>query len=405
MTMPQKRTRTGDGDDRPARKPCTRADTQAFRDARQAAYVAQLARAAEQLRQRREDALRNRPQAPAGTCGDGKLHIAFIQVGQGDCTVVSTPEGRVLLFDCGTTGTEDEDGFDDRVKSTLRGPKFLHDATTIDALILTHPDQDHYNQLETMLGRDFTIETCYHSLDSSWYSVNQTSTWLFSQITNQLHVKQVVHNNDSAHGKPGNVSLNRQPVQPAGGGVTVDRLDGQGGIRIVDEPNCKVSFLAAGVEQVYVSGDGDEKNTASVVTLIEAFGKKILLCGDATWNTEQYLINTASNRLQNLTVLQIGHHGSKVTSSQKAFVDLVNPWAAVASAGREILTYHLPSDVVIVRYQNRLLLSNQPTINEHETFFWRGSEGGYQRDSNFNEYQVFTTGSRGTVEFTFEAGQ
>jgi beta-lactamase superfamily II metal-dependent hydrolase len=409
MTTPdRKRDRNGGGgdEDRQARRPRTRSESKGDRAAAAAAQAAAAAAQAELLRQRRQQALANLPLAAPGNRGDGKLYIAFIQVGQGDCIVVSTPGSRVLVFDCGSTGTDGEVGFQARVKSTLRGAKFLRGAPTIDVLVLTHPDRDHYNQLEAMFGADFPIQTCYHSQASGLYAENNASGWVKDRITNLLHVKQVVHNNDPGHANPGAVSLNGQPVQPAAGEDTVDRLDGQGGIRIVDEPNCKISIIAAGVTQVYnVPADGDPKNTASIVTLIEAFGKKILLCGDATFNTEQYLMNTALNRLQNLTVLQIGHHASKVTSSARAFVRLVNPWAAVASAGRNIVTYHLPSSDVIIRYQIQLTLSNLLQINEHETFFWEGNEGGYQHGSNWEKYQVFSTGSRGTVEFTFEAGQ
>jgi beta-lactamase superfamily II metal-dependent hydrolase len=409
MTNPdRKRTRSNGGNDeeRQVRRPRTRSESQGDRAAAVAAAAAAAVQQAAQLRQRRQQALANLPLAAPGNRGDGKLHIAFIQVGQGDCIVVSTPAARVLVFDCGSTGTDGEAGFTQRVRSALRGPKFLRGAPTIDALILTHPDRDHYNKLEDMFGADFTVQSCYHSLASNLYAENNTSGWVKDRMTDVLHVKQVVHNNDPAHANPGAVSLNGQPVQPAAGQDTVDRLDGQGGIRIVDEPNCKISFIAAGVTQVYdVPPDGDAKNTASIVTLIEAFGKKVLLCGDATFNTERYLMNTAGNRLQNLTVLQIGHHASKVTSSARAFVGQVNPWAAVASAGRDIATYHLPSSDVIIRYQTQLTLSNLLQINEHETFFWEGNEGGYQKGSNWEKYQVFSTGSRGTVEFTFEAGQ
>jgi hypothetical protein len=311
-----------------------------------------------------------------------------------------------MVFDCGSTGTDNDLNFAARVRSVLRGAKFLGGTNSIDVLVLTHPDRDHYNQLQTMFGPDFTVETCYHSDASDQYSVNYISTWLMNQASSALNVKRVIKNNDPTHGVQGEVSLNGQPVLAAAGTDTVDRLDGQGGIRIVDEPNCKISILAAGVGQVYpVPADGDPTNTASIVTLIEAFGKKVLLCGDATFNTEQYLMNTALNRVQDVTVMQIGHHASKVTSSVRAFVRQVNPWAAVASAGLNIITYHLPSKDVITRYQTQLTASNQAQIDEHETFFWASVAGGYNYDSNWSKYRVFATGSRGTVEFTFEAGQ
>lgn len=406
MSTPSKRDRENDDDrNREVKRPRTRSQTEPERAALEAARVAALQQQAAELERRRREALANIPLAAPGNRGDGKLHIAFIQVGQGDCIVVSTPGGRVLLIDCGSIGTDSDLLFGNRVRSALRGPKFLHGTNTIDVLILTHPDQDHYNQLQAMLGTDFTVQSCYHVFASARYSVYQTSDWLSRRMVSALAVKQVVHNDDTAHGSPGHVSLNGAAVLPADADHKVDRLDGQGGIRIVDEPNCQVSILAADVQHRYREDKSVDTNRGSIVTLIEAFGKKVLLCGDATVNTEQYLINTARNRLQNLTVVQIAHHGSKNTSSDPAFVTLVNPWAAVASAAKKVDTFHLPSDVVLIRYQNQLRTSGQTEINEHETSYWIGDEDGpgYEWSSNWCKYQVFTTGSRGTVEFTFEA--
>jgi beta-lactamase superfamily II metal-dependent hydrolase len=386
----------------------TRSQTKPERDARVAAIRAQIAADAAALALQRAQDVAARPPAPAGNRGDGQLHMAFIRVGQGDCAVMSTPAGQVVVFDCGTDSKEGETDaqFVNRLQAILSNAKFLRHRDIIDVLIMTHPDTDHYNQLENVLGDDYTIHNCYHSDAADQYSAGQTSTWVAGCLEHQTGFKRVVHNRDNANGVAGSLSLNGVAVPAAGGGIFVDRLDGQGGILIVNEPNCKVSILAAGVTYDYNGDSSNFRNRGSVVTLIEANGVKILMCGDATISTEQYLRNTNAARITNLRAVQAGHHGSINTSSSQAFINLVNPQLVVASAGRQIVMHHLPSKEVIRRYVARLTAAGRVQLAvAHETSFYvpGGGPGGYNWDSVFHKYEVFTTGSRNTVYLTIPA--
>jgi beta-lactamase superfamily II metal-dependent hydrolase len=386
-------------------KPYTRSASKPERDQKVAKAKAKAAAAASELEARRLEAILNRPPAEPGNRGDGSLYVAFIRVGQGDCAVMCTPKGQVILFDCGSDSKEGEDPgeFVSRLRSILSGPKFLGTSNLIDMVILTHPDSDHYNQLEAVLPNGCRISKCYHSDKSDQYSQAATSTFLFSLLPHSA-IQRVVNNNDVTGHVVGEVSLDGAAVAAAGGGITVDRLDGLGGIRIVDEPNCKVSILAAGVEHLYVPDASNPTNRGSIVTLVEANGVKLLMCGDATVSTERFLQNTARARLQNLTVVQAGHHGSINTSSSQSFIDLVNPATVVASAGKRIPMHHLPSKEVITRYLTRLTASGRAQIPSHETFFYApGGLGSYVEESLFTRYPVFTTGSRDTIELKFPA--
>jgi beta-lactamase superfamily II metal-dependent hydrolase len=388
-------------------RPRTRSRTKPDRDRVQQEEEERVAAAATELEAQRLEALRNRPPAPPGNRGDGSLHVAFMRVGQGDCAVMSTPRGQVILFDCGSDSAEGEsaDGFKRRVRSILTGPKFLGGSNLVDILVLTHPDSDHYNKLKAVLPAGCRISKCYHSARSNQYSQAQTSSFLSGRMPRSA-IQRVTVNHDTLGRVPGAVSLNGTPVAAAGGGITVDRLDGLGGILIVDEPNCKVSILAAGVEHNYENDSSNPTNRGSIVTLVEANGARLLMCGDATVNTEQFLRNTAGARLKNLTVVQAGHHGSINTSSSQSFIDLVNPTVVVASAGKRIPMHHLPSQEVIERYVDRLTASRRTEIARHETFFYApGGLGSYVEESLWTTQQVFTTGSRDTVELSFPAAQ
>ena len=62
---------------------------------------------------------------------NGNLTVIFFDVGQGDSALIITPDNKTVMIDCG----EYEDAAD-----YLE----LMNITSLDALIITHPDDDHY---------------------------------------------------------------------------------------------------------------------------------------------------------------------------------------------------------------------------------------------------------------------
>ncbi len=73
--------------------------------------------------------------------------------------------------------------------------------------------------------------------------------------------------------------------------------------------------------------------------------------GDAGEKAEEDLINKYN--LENITVLKVGHHGSK-TSSSKNFIDYINPLISVISVGRNN-KYNHPSTEVLDNLYNRII--------------------------------------------------
>ncbi|MGI8331305.1 ComEC/Rec2 family competence protein [Actinomadura scrupuli] len=401
------------------KRPKTRAQSAPGRQREAEAAAAAILAEQEALAAKRAKDLSDRPKPVAGNRGDGQLHVAFIRVGQGDCTVMSTPRGRVLLFDCGAKPKEGarpepketDTQFTSRLKAILNGPKFMKDHDVIDVLITTHGDVDHYNKLTAVLPDTVKIDNWYYSGSVNDYSEGATSSFIKSHLSKGGSAKEVVLNNDAAHAAPGVSQINKTDVPLAGAGQTIDRLDAMGGIRIIDEVDggksvCTVTILAAGVVHSYTADASNPKNRGSIVTLVEANGAKILMVGDATVNTEQFLLNTgAANRIGNMTVAQAGHHGSINTSSSVVFMKKVNPEMVVMSAGWKIPKDHLPSEAVVSRYVDLLETAGRPTIDSHETFYWSpAAMGSYVAGSVFSEYPVFSTGSRDTIYYTRPAG-
>ena len=98
----------------------------------------------------------------------------------------------------------------------------------------------------------------------------------------------------------------------------------------------------------FVSPDVDEKiedddvaNANSLVSFVTVKNKKILFMGDATKETEEYILNKNINDLNYIDFYQVGHHGSK-TSSKDEFISKLNINTAIISAKKKV--YNHPSE-------------------------------------------------------------
>ncbi len=193
----------------------------------------------------RSDEYKNRVRAPQGQRDDGQLHMVFIQMGQGDCAIISTPAGKSILVDCGTTATEevDDNAYNARIQNILLGPKFLKGKQKLDMLILTHPDRDHYAKLKAILEGIVTeIGVFYHSCKFNGYHLNETSTWIDNILgsSKKLANKQVTCC-DTPVAYPKQV----RQVKPRGKIIYAlphvempnEQIDARGAIRILSETN------------------------------------------------------------------------------------------------------------------------------------------------------------------------
>ena len=74
----------------------------------------------------------------------------FFSIKDGDCTVFSFPDGKVLMIDCGY-----EENYS-KIKEYLTSLK----VKSINCLILTHPIESSIGGANSLIA-DFNIETCY----------------------------------------------------------------------------------------------------------------------------------------------------------------------------------------------------------------------------------------------------
>lgn len=239
---------------------------------------------------------------------DSSLKVTFIDVGQGDSALIELPHRKgVYLIDTGGVLRFSREGFDDRNRPFEVGRQivapFLHGngITSIDKLILSHPDADHAEGAE--------------------------------EILQLFNVKEL-------HLTPGSESTQIiKELQPDLKG-TVVRFPGKGSYW----RNGDINFMYLSPDDVRYEGNND-----SLVLLMEYGEFKLLFTGDLERDGENRIIALYGELLEDMTILKVGHHGSK-TSSGENFLSQLQPELSIFSAGKDNRYGH-PAEEVVERFE------------------------------------------------------
>jgi len=231
----------------------------------------------------------------ATTMPDDKLHVSFLNVGQGDAILVQTPAHQDILIDGGPSPQAIGMGL---------GQKMPFWDRTIDLVVLTHPHADHLTGLVEVLERYRVKQVLMPEGDGA--------SSIYDEWLKSIEAKQV---------KP----------SFARAGQRIDLGDGVV-IEVLNPPTPHLS----GTES-----DIDNNGVALKISMNEI---SFLLTADIMWEAESELI--ARGAKLNNTVLKVAHCGSKTSTTPK-FLAMANPQVAVISVGDN--TYGHPSPEVIAR--------------------------------------------------------
>lgn len=239
-------------------------------------------------------------------CLPSDLTIYFIDVGQGDSTLIVTPNHKTILIDGG--GTEFESDFDIGKQTLL--PEILGQRITkIDYLLISHFDSDHVGGLLTVL----------ESL----------------KVKNAIISRQIEES--------GNYKKFLKIVKDKKINVMVVKKDDE----ICIEKNLKIDVLWPKREQI----TDNVLNNNSIVAKVIYNNFSILFTGDIEKVAEENIIREYKDtNLLTSNIIKIAHHGSK-TSSTEGFLNLVNPKIALIGVGRDNKFGH-PNEETIQRLKN-----------------------------------------------------
>ena len=232
--------------------------------------------------------------APETMSEDALCRVYFLDVGQGDCTLIRTRNGDILI-DAGPESAQDALCL--RLKQL--GVKELALA------VFTHPDEDHVG------GADGILEQI--SVKEVWLPVREMDNPSAARMEQAIEKNGAIRKNVKA----GEVL--------AVGDVVVATLAPFG-----DASN--------------------DPNDNSIVLRISCGEIGMLFMGDASVKVEKKLMQTYAKGHISAQLYKVGHHGSS-TSNTEDFLDVVNPVYAVICSSIDN-SYGHPHGVVVERLQD-----------------------------------------------------
>jgi len=248
------------------------------------------------------------------TMPDDKLHVSFLDIGQGDAILIQTPAHQNILIDGGP----------DPQKIGLELSKKLPFwDRTIDLMISTQPQADHVTGLVEALQR-YNVKQVIDA-DVSYDSL------IYQQWLELVEQKEI-----------------KRDIARAG-----QEIDLGHGIRIevLNPP-----------PELFQGTSHDVDNNGVVLRLV--WGKvSFLVTADIRQEAEFELIGQRANLKS--TVLKVAHHGSK-TSTSRQFLAAVAPEVAVISVGADNPFGH-PSPEVVERLAEKLGEDNVYLTSENGT--------------------------------------
>jgi competence protein ComEC len=263
----------------------------------------------------------------------GMMEVTAIDVGQGDSIFIVGPDGATMLVDAGgpvgavTEAAEATSRFDvgeEVVSPYLWSRRFRH----LDVLALSHAHSDHMGGMPAVM-RNFRPRELWVSIDP-----NSDAYRVLLSEAKDLGV-------EVRHFYAGD--------QLAWGGMQVTMLAPETGYANPREP----------------------VNNDSLVMRMQYGKSSVLLEGDAEAPSEREML--AHGRVAAVTLLKVGHHGSRTSTTQE-FLDAAAPKDAVVSVGRGNTFGHPRYEVVerIAEARIKLYRTDQFGL----TTFLLGRDGG-----------------------------
>lgn len=219
---------------------------------------------------------------------DNILKVHFIDVGQGDCMLLSF-NNHHMLIDSGTLESSDN-----LIKYLKK-----NNIKKFDYVLATHPHDDHIGSMKYII-KEFKIDNFYAPK-----VVSEESS--FEDMVNYLRMKNL-------------------KIKTARNGVNFN---------LGDMIHCEIFSP--------IRSNYDNLNNYSAVLKVSYGDISFLFMGDAELESELDILKEKAD--VNSTVLKVGHHGSN-TSTSELFLKKVSPKIAIISCGKHNMFNHPSKDIL-----------------------------------------------------------
>ena len=228
--------------------------------------------------------------------------ITMIDVGQGDSILIKLKNNKGnILIDTGGELIDGKPKYD--IANNITVPYLKSEGIDhLDYLILTHGDYDHAGMAINLI-KNFKINNL-----------------VLNKENNSLENKIIK-------------SFNKNIINISSGTIKIN--------------NINLIFLND------LNAHNENDDSLIIYTNIE--NKNILLMGDASKESEKYLLNTYN--LPKMDILKVGHHGSD-TSSSKKFIQTVSPNISLISAGKNNIYGH-PHQITLKNLKNSKIFTTK----------------------------------------------
>jgi beta-lactamase superfamily II metal-dependent hydrolase len=241
----------------------------------------------------------------------GQLHIGTIDVGQGDSTLIVSPDGKSLLIDVNESSAP-------KIASYLQS---VLGTKTVDYILLTHYHADHMGDYVNLLKNNgVTVRTATYDRGGSRTEYNST---LY-----QTYYDYVTNTANNAH---------RTSIKE---GDTIN-MGPSMSINVVSAGN-PATGTASGIKVT-------DENDNSIALKVKYNQLDYFVAGDLSGMTESYYTDietTVAPKVGPVEVYRVDHHGSSHSSNQY-FVDTLKPQQSIISCG--LNSYGHPDPTIVSR--------------------------------------------------------
>jgi beta-lactamase superfamily II metal-dependent hydrolase len=230
---------------------------------------------------------------PAVTHAGSELEIHFIDVSQGDCTLIILPDGKIVLVDAGSPGAGP------KVVTYLKSIGVDH----VDHLIFTHAHDDHIGGIFSLLS-EFRAHNIY---DNGFSNFDSTLYGDYvALVRNDMLKYKILQAGKSLLSGSVKISI-LNPLLPPTGNLNED----------------------------------------SIVLKLSYENINVLLAGDMSHLGEKRLLQSKIDL--NSQILKVGHHGDNDTGSSE-YLQMVKPETAIISVAADN-EYAQPGEAALKRLE------------------------------------------------------